>query len=287
MGASVLLARFALLGGRVWVESIAMDVRSLGYRTDLMVRRLAGAEIVDRGEYLAVRTARNPTYYWGNFVLFARPAREGEAAERLAAFAREHPDAEHVAIGVDDVDGGLGAEAEFAAAGFVIDRFSVLAADRLPEPPMPNTGAVCRPLRDDGDWRQALELRLRVAVEDGEDSPAHASFIERSVEEARSLAETGCGWRFGAFVDGRLGSSLGVVLDADGLARYQTVETHPDLRRQGLASTLVHAAGERAVEAGARTLVIAAESDGPAIGIYRALGFEARERQGELLRRPS
>jgi ribosomal protein S18 acetylase RimI-like enzyme len=263
-----------------------MDVRSLGFRTDLMVRRLSGAEIVDRGEYVVVRTPRNPTFYWGNFVLFARPAVDGEVAERLEVFAREHPDAAHVAIGVDDVDGRLGAEAEFAAAGVVAERFSVLAAERLNEPPMPNGGAVCRPLRDDDDWRQALELRLAVAEEEGEDSPAHASFIERSVEEARSLAETGCGWRFGAFVDGRLGSSLGVVLDADGLARYQTVETHPALRRRGLASTLVHAAGERAVEAGARTLVIAAESEGPAIGIYRALGFAARERQGELLRRP-
>jgi ribosomal protein S18 acetylase RimI-like enzyme len=265
---------------------MVMDVRSLGYRTDLMVRRLSGAEIVDRGEYLVVRTPRNPTFYWGNFVLFARPAREGEVEERLAVFAREHPDAAHVAIGVDDADGRLGAEAEFAAAGVVAERFAVLAADRLREPPMPNAEATCRPLRDDDDWRQALELRLAVADEEGEDSPTHVSFIERSVDEARSLAETGYGWRFGAFVDGRLGSSLGVVLDADGLARYQTVETHPALRRQGLASMLVHSAGQRAFEAGARTLVIAAVTDGPAIGIYRALGFAAREHQGELLRRP-
>jgi ribosomal protein S18 acetylase RimI-like enzyme len=263
-----------------------VDVRALGYRTDLMVRRLSGAEVVDRGEYVAVRTPRNPTHYWGNFVLFATPAREGEVAERLAVFAREHPDAMHVAIGVDDAEGRLGAEAEFAAAGLVAERFSVLAAERLREPPIPNVEAVCRPLESDDDWRQALALRLRIAVEDGDTSELHTRFVERSVAEARALADAGHGWRFGAFVGGRLGASLGVVMDGPGLARYQTVETDPDMRRRGLASTLVHAAGLHALGAGARTLVICAETDGPAIGLYRAVGFEVREQQGELLRRP-
>lgn len=252
-----------------------------------MVRRLSGAEVTDRGEYVVVRTPRNPTFYWGNFVLFARPAREREAPEWLGVFAHEHPDAEHVAIGVDDPAGRLGAEAEFAALGVVAERFSVLAAERLREPPLPNAaGAVCRPLRGDEDWRAALALRLRVAEEEGETSPHHVRFVERSIDEARALAEDGHGWRFGAFVDERLVSSLGVVVDGTGgLARYQTVETDPDLRRRGLASALVHAAGCHALEAGARTLVIAAETEGPAIGLYRALGFEVREQQGELLRR--
>jgi hypothetical protein len=46
-----------------------VDVRSLGFRTDLTVRRLAGPEIVDRGDYLLVRSSDFPDYYWGNFIL--------------------------------------------------------------------------------------------------------------------------------------------------------------------------------------------------------------------------
>jgi len=50
-----------------------MRVRSVGYRTDLMVRHLAGADVVDRGGYVFVRTPANTTYYWGNFVLVPAP----------------------------------------------------------------------------------------------------------------------------------------------------------------------------------------------------------------------
>ena len=35
---------------------------SLGFATDLMIRRLAGSTVDDRGPYLVVRTPANPTY---------------------------------------------------------------------------------------------------------------------------------------------------------------------------------------------------------------------------------
>ena len=34
----------------------AVDVMSLGYRTDLMVRALEGSEVADRGDYVTVRS---------------------------------------------------------------------------------------------------------------------------------------------------------------------------------------------------------------------------------------
>ena len=46
-----------------------MLVRSLGYRTDLMISAING-EVTDRGDYLVIRTPSNPTYYWGNFLLY-------------------------------------------------------------------------------------------------------------------------------------------------------------------------------------------------------------------------
>src|SRR5260370_12802330 len=48
-----------------------VDVRSLGYRTDLMVRLLDGSQVEDRGDYLAVRSPQNPTFWWGNFLLMS------------------------------------------------------------------------------------------------------------------------------------------------------------------------------------------------------------------------
>ena len=58
-------------------EGILMDVKSLGYKTDLIFPAFDG-EIVDRGDYLVVRTPSNPYFYWGNFLLFPRPPAEGD-----------------------------------------------------------------------------------------------------------------------------------------------------------------------------------------------------------------
>jgi hypothetical protein len=61
----------------------SVDVASLGFQTDLMIRRLAGSVIVDRREYLVVRTPANPGFWWGNFLLFPAPSRPGEVADEL------------------------------------------------------------------------------------------------------------------------------------------------------------------------------------------------------------
>ena len=48
-----------------------MQVTSLGFRTDLALRVLEGAEVTDRGDCMVVRSPDNPTFWWGNFLLLA------------------------------------------------------------------------------------------------------------------------------------------------------------------------------------------------------------------------
>ena len=88
---------------------------------------------------------------------------------------------------------------------------------------------------------------------------------------------------FGAFSAGALVSALGLVqvsAPAGRLARFQDVQTHPDFRRLGLASSLVwHAARYGLDELGARTLVMVADPGYPAIRLYRRLGFRLTEEQ--------
>src|SRR5215469_14471062 len=67
-----------------------VEVRSLGYRTDLMIRVLEGSQVEDHGDYLVIRSPRNPTYWWGNFLLLAAP-KPGQARRWLAAFRSEFP----------------------------------------------------------------------------------------------------------------------------------------------------------------------------------------------------
>ena len=252
-----------------------MDVRSLGYRTDLALLRLGGSEVEDRGTHLVVRTPANPTFHWGNYLLLPRPPEPGHADHWVQTFEREFPDALHRAFGVDGTEGSVGDLAPFAELGYDTDASSVMTAREVHPPARPNPEAEVRPLVSDSDWSQHVELAVF-----GEDEHYTVEFATRRAEAHRRNIEKGHGRWFGAFLDGRLVASLGIFTSADGLARFQEVKTHPEARGQGLAGTLVHAAGRHALdEMGAETLVIVADPDYVAIRVYRSVGFDDTETQ--------
>ena len=247
-----------------------------------MVLGLGGSEVEVHDRYVVVRTPANPTYFWGNFVLFATPVEPDAVEERLDLFACVFPEAGHVAWGIDSVDGTVGAEDEVVAAGFEVSRDTVLTASVLRAPPR-TTDAELRPIESDADWRQALALHI--ACTEG-DEHVTEEFLAGQVAAARALCDRGHATWFGAFEDGKLRSSLGLVSDGSGLGRFQSVETHPDARRRGLASALVHHAGKAALDRGAKRLVIVADPNYHAICIYRSLGFVESETQVQLTRPP-
>ena len=260
-----------------------MHARSLGFRTDLMVLRLGGSRIERHEGHVVVRTPENPSYWWGNFVLLADPVAAGDIDDRLRLFADAFPAAEHVAWGIDSTDGTAGDENALVVAGFEVSRNVVLTAAALTSPQRA-VDAELRPLLGDSDWEQALEVH--VACSDPDDAAVTQEFLARQVAAAHALAERGHATWFGAFAGGSLLSSLGIVTDGSGVARFQSVETRPEARRRGLAGALVHHAGNAALGAGTRKLVIVADPEYHAIGIYRSLGFRDAETQVQLTRRP-
>src|SRR4051794_29303444 len=151
-----------------------VQVRSLGFRTDLMLRRLAGASVDDRGDHIVVRTPANPAFYWGNFLLLEKPPAQGEAERWLETFRREFPDAGHVAIGIDGTDGDTGEVADLLAAGVNLDLSVVLTAPALTAPARPPVEV--RRLRSDDDWQHAVDVRLAT---DDDDSRRHVEFVTR------------------------------------------------------------------------------------------------------------
>jgi GNAT superfamily N-acetyltransferase len=263
-----------------------VQVTSLGFNTDLALRRLGGSEIVDRGEYLVIRTPANPDYWWGNFVLLPGPVRAGEAARLTEIFRCEFPDAEHRAFGIDGTAGEVGDRDTVEQLGLNIEINAVLTTGALREPAHPAAqGAVVRRLIADEDWEQAIALRLAVYELAGK--PGQREFTAQQFGEARECCERGDGAWFGAFVDGHVVASLGLLRAWAGTARYQNVETHADHRRRGLASSLLYESSRWARDAlGADTIVIAADPAYHAIDVYRALGFEEVERQVQLERAP-
>jgi ribosomal protein S18 acetylase RimI-like enzyme len=258
-------------------------VDSLGFRTDLMIRVLEGSKIVDHGDYLTVCSPGNPSFWWGNFLLMPESALRDEAATWMSRFAEAFPGAAHVSIGVDGTSGTAVSPAEYLAAGFRLERSTVMTAAAVREPRHRNDAAHYRRIETDDDWRQAVELRVACT-----DEPAGArEFCERRIADERRIAEAGHGSCFGAFQDGRLAAQLGLFTDGGRTARYQNVETHPSARRQGLAGSLVYHAGRYGFGAlGASTLVIVADPGYSAIRLYRSVGFADRETQLSLQREP-
>ena len=259
-----------------------MEVRSLGYRTDLAILELEGSQVTDRDDHLVVRTPGNPNYWWGNFLLL-RDLEPGSGGEWLARFAAEFPGAQHIALGLDGTDAGAGAG---ELSGMTLDRYAVMTAAAVHAPPHPNTGAVFRTLAGDADWRQSLKLTAAVNEEEpGGDS----GFLTARQAAKRTLAETGRSTQFGAFLDGTLVAQLGLipVPGTPALARYQSVETHPAARRRGLAGTLVWHAGAAALAGGTARLVMVADPGQAAIRVYHSVGFAVTESQTALIRPPA
>ena len=251
----------------------------MGYRTDIMVRRLAGSSIIERGRFIVVRTPDNPSFHWGNFLLWPDPPAEDELAEWSATFIEEFPEANHMAFGVDVT--AIPERHTFPpTAGLESDLSVVLTAER--PPPLGDLGeaTTIRPLRSDEDWGDELDLQSTLDAEQAPLAVGHHEYLERRTDEVKMMVEQRCTEYFGAFTDGHLCSVVGIASDGEGVARYQNVGTLPDYRRRGFASALLARAGAFAVEEwGAGLLVIIADRGGPAAGLYQSLGFAPVEEQ--------
>lgn len=261
-----------------------MDLRSLGHRSDLIFARYDGV-VEDKGSYIVVRTPDNPTFWWGNYLIFERPPQTGDDEKWLEHFRREigePPATQHIALTWDSLNGEMGVVEPFVKRGLEADIMSVLATETLRPPPRPNTEAEFRILKSDEDWQCSLELQMLARDEDLKNEAAYRAYRSRKMQRYRAMSEDGLGAWFGAFLDGELVADLGVYKD-DSLGRFQNVATHPDYRRRGLCGTLVHYAGKMALEDwNLKTLVMVADPDYHAARIYESVGFVAREQQPGL-----
>ncbi|NPC95200.1 GNAT family N-acetyltransferase [Nocardioides sp. zg-DK7169] len=255
-----------------------MEILSCAWRTDLALLIASGSTVEHLDTHVVVRTPANPTFRWGNFVLLRRAPTRAELPRWAEIFDAAFPDAGHRAFGIDDPEADSHALTPLARAGYQVETCTVLTADEVHEPRHGNATAVLRRLEGDADW--AARVELAIACSDPQEGPGFAEFAVRRAAAERRLADGGHGDWFGAFDGEQMLSGLGIFRTGDGLARFQSVETHPEHRRRGLAGSLVHHAGRHAFDnLGAHTLVIVADPDYPAIRIYRHVGFRPSETQ--------
>jgi hypothetical protein len=171
-----------------------MHVSSLGFRTDLALLTASGSVVEDRGTHLVVRSPDNPSYFWGNFILLARPPVPGGEREVVDAFRAEFPRADHVSIGIDAPDLPDGSRAAFEAAGMKVDVATVLTASTLTAPR--EVEAEVRALDGDDDWEARARLSRRLYPQTSEE--AFMTFARQKSAQERRLVDAGRGQRFGA-----------------------------------------------------------------------------------------
>jgi len=268
---------------------------SPGWRSDLIFAGFDG-EIAESGEALVVRTPSNPHYYWGNFMLYRRAPRAGELAQWIADFEREvharQPGSRHVAIGLDGVD-PFELPDEPAALGFECQPSCVLTMRRAQlasAPPAPRVDGVRIEALPPEHYAAAIDLQCLCSERDDEGfEPAlFRDFRARQMARYAAMSRAGRGDWFGAFSgSGRLLAECGLFVDASGrIGRFQHVDTDPDWRRRGLCRALVHAVARDAFERlGVDELVIVADPQDVAIGLYESVGFRRGARTWHLQRR--
>lgn len=264
---------------------------SLGARSQLLAARFEG-EVVEHGDWLVVRTASNPSWYWGNFLLTIAAPRDDDLALWLARAAREigaaQPKSDHVALWVD-APVALEALPAWRAAGFEFNATTALQLEprQLVAAPVPRIEALqIRSLRLPEEAAAVVDLQAR-CNDDGYEPAGYRRFRALAMDRVARMHAQGRAHWFGVFAGEQLVADCGLVVGTDaGLARFQDVETHPDWRRRGACRALVHHVARFGFDSlGVARLVMCADPAEVAIGIYRSVGFRDAGGHWQLQRR--
>lgn len=282
----------------------------LGWLTDFILPRF-DAEVTDHGDCIAIRTERNPSFYWGNCLLLPRAPADADLAHWRARFnqliAAGQPEVRHVAIGVRGARAPAGhrgpngaanpaapAGAQFLPAwqadGFEVQDTTVLALQRG-EPlaaarPVRAAAWALRPI----DW--ATELPAFIDLQCLDCAPyepaGYRHFRQQQMARTARLAQAGQAAWFGLWCDGVLAADCGLIRDAalpGALGRFQLVGTHPGYRRRGLCTALVRGVSAWGfVRWQLAQAVLCADPHDVAIGIYQSLGYRPVEAAWQLQR---
>ncbi|MGA9856696.1 MAG: GNAT family N-acetyltransferase [Solirubrobacteraceae bacterium] len=272
--------------------------RSLVWATDLDVLP-PDRQVLRRPGYVVIRSPSNPTHYWGNALLFDDPPTLGDRARWEDLFRAEfadQPATEHLTFGWDRTDGEVGAaDTEFVARGYDLERNVGLLALATAIRPHPRANREVQvraldpqPGADAQLWDEVIELQVAGRDPGRFAEEPHRHFTRSRLDDLRTLFCAGRGAWYVAVAPGAgVVGSLGIVVTGT-RGRFQAVDTAASHRRRGICSRLVvDAARDAVVRHGARRLVIVADPDYHAIGIYESLGFTRAERSAGVCLAPA
>jgi ribosomal protein S18 acetylase RimI-like enzyme len=272
--------------------------RSVGWASSIDVLTLDRV-VERRGGFVAVRSPSNPSHYWGNFLLFDEPPREGDASRWEALFEDSFGDEHRVrhrtfAWGRTETDVGA-ARSEFVDRGYNLDESVALIARaaQLRPHPRESSAVEVRALdpaegADVEFWAAVVELQVE-GRDPGHEEDAYRAFSRQRLDDLCALFRAGRGAWYVALdhETGTVVGSCGIVATSD-RGRYQAVDTAPAFRRRGICSRLVVEAARRSVaDYGVERFVIVADRQYHALGLYESLGFERAEHHFGACRWPA
>jgi hypothetical protein len=65
-----------------------MKINSLSLKTNMIFARSEG-EIIPRESYIVIKTMNNPTFHWGNYLIFKKAPVDGDIANWINIFQKE------------------------------------------------------------------------------------------------------------------------------------------------------------------------------------------------------
>ncbi len=253
-----------------------MKLNSLSLQTNMIFARNE-SEIISRESYIVVKTLSNPTFHWGNYLIFKKPPVQGDIVNWMNIFQREFAHYKTFKHYVFAWDQDLEPQsAEYLSYGFSLEKSVSLQASSVIPPKHYNPDLNIRLLKTSAEWEKALELQT-ITRDPKHSYKSFRDFKKKQDESYQNLIRDNRGGRFGAFKGDELIADLGIYFEGP-LARYQSVVTHPDYRKMGACGTLVYESGKHALENwGVKTLCMEADPDYHAARIYESVGFSPKE----------
>ena len=261
-----------------------------GWRTDFILHRF-GAEVIEREDCVVVRSPGNEGFYWGNCLMVAETPADADLAHWLRRFEQEvaagRPGVRHVAIGFNSTPPAPGLLPSWHADGFELMETATMRLRpgmlRMPQASRAAPLAL-RPI----DWSHELEafVDLQSADSQGHEPQGYRRFRREQMRRFETIDAQGVGTWFGLWCGDTLVADCGLLREGT-LGRFQSVLVHPDWRRRGLCRAMVGGVCEWGFGPwGLEELLMCADPQDVAIGIYESLGFEAFDREWGLQRHP-
>lgn len=260
-----------------------LKIQSMEYRTECIFAGFDG-HVIQRDGYTVLRTPSNPTYHWGNFLVFEHPPHQDDMTRWVSHFideiASKQP-TKHILFGWDrahcseDEERGVAA---FVNQGMEVEWSPTMTTTRICAPSSMHPDVEVLPLQSDAHWEAATVLQIQ-SRDKAFGLASYTVFKRAQMARYRQMVQAGLGCWFGAFLHGELVADLGIFHDGLGVARYQSVETRADQRRQGICARLVFdSATQFEQQHGPITQwVIVAETTGAAARVYQRAGFQSTE----------